>query len=323
MNTIDLNDPVTRHMRPDMPLLSAGATVGESLAQLRSEPPGGRIVYFYVVDDGLLRGVVPARSLLLSPSETLIEDVMVRDVHTLSPTSTVLDACEMFSKHRLLAFPIVENGRLRGVVDIDIYAEEAGALEKSHRAEELFQLVGVHLADARPTTTFAAFGSRFPWLLTNIAGGIVAAFLSGMFSADLERTVAIALFIPVVLALSESVSIQSVSLALERLHGRRSTLREIASRLRAEAGTGFLLGAFSAALVTAVAWFWIGSVGVCIALLAGITLGVICAASIGLATPMLLRLARRNPQVAAGPIALAASDLVTLLTYFYLARMLA
>ena len=36
--------------------------------------------------------------------------------------------------------------------------------------------------------------------------------------------------------------------------------------------------------------------------------------------PYLLRILKRDPQVAAGPIALAVSDVVTLLIYFNLAR---
>ena len=54
----------------------------------------------------------------------------------------------------------------------------------------------------------------------------------------------------------------------------------------------------------------------------GIVGGVTFAAVVGMAIPNLLRLFRRDPQVAAGPIALAAADMVTLLIYFTLARWL-
>ncbi len=40
------------------------------------------------------------------------------------------------------------------------------------------------------------------------------------------------------------------------------------------------------------------------------------------AIPNLLRLLNREPQVAAGPVALAATDMVTLIIYFTLARAL-
>jgi magnesium transporter len=61
---------------------------------------------------------------------------------------------------------------------------------------------------------------------------------------------------------------------------------------------------------------------VALSLLGGIAGGVTCAAAVGLAMPYLLRLLRRDPQVAAGPIALAATDLLTLTVYFSLARRL-
>jgi magnesium transporter len=41
-----------------------------------------------------------------------------------------------------------------------------------------------------------------------------------------------------------------------------------------------------------------------------------------LVTPYLFRLLSRDPQVAAGPIALTFADVVTLLAYFNLARLL-
>ena len=46
-------------------------------------------------------------------------------------------------------------------------------------------------------------------------------------------------------------------------------------------------------------------------------------AVIGLAVPALLKATRREPRVAAGPIALAVADFVTLFAYFNLGRWLA
>ena len=58
------------------------------------------------------------------------------------------------------------------------------------------------------------------------------------------------------------------------------------------------------------------------ALVGGIAGGVALAAVVGLTMPYLLRILKRDPQVAAGPIALAASDMLTLLLYFNFARWL-
>ena len=226
-----LSDPVTVHMHRDFLQLSVGQTVGEALASVREQPSVGRIIYFYVVDgEGRLQGVVPTRRLLLNAPEKPIADVMVKQVIAVPAAATVLDACEFFTLHRLLAFPVVDAERhVLGVVDVDLYTEEMTDVERREGADDLFQLIGVQLTEALPSSALAAFRRRFPWLLCNIGGGLLAAFLSGVYQAELSWGGAVlALFVPVVLALAESVTIQSVSLAVQTLHGRRPAWRAAA-----------------------------------------------------------------------------------------------
>lgn len=320
----ELHDPISSKLHRDFNRLHVKQTVGEALAAIRRNPPSSRVIYFYVIDDDeRLQGVIPTRRLLLGELDKPLAEIMVRDVITIPHTATVLDACEFFVMHRLLAFPVVDDERrIIGVVDVELYTQELSELDRSERYDDLFQLIGVHLTESQQASSVLAFRSRFPWLLANIAGGIMAAFLSGLFEDELQKVVAIALFIPVVLALAESVSIQSVSLALQVLHGKRPTLRDIAYKLRREFTTGALLGAASAIIIATVAAVWLRDWRVALCLLGGITGGVAISAMIGVAMPNLLRFMRRDPQVAAGPVSLAVSDMVTLLVYFNLARML-
>jgi magnesium transporter len=322
-----LNEPVSRHTRTDFTILSPHWTVSEALEHMRRFPPPGRIIYFYVVDEQMrLQGVVPTRRLLLSAPERLIQDVMIRGVIAIPADATVLEACEFFTMHRLLAFPVVDDARrLIGVVDIELYTEELADAEESPPSErpDLFQLIGVRLTRAQQRRPLRAFRGRFPWLLCNVAGGGLAAILSGVYEEELNWNRAVlALFIPVVLALAESVSIQSVTLALDALRGAPATWRELLKRLRYEGMTGILLGLATGLLVAGVATTWKGIPPLFVILGGGIALGVTCAALVGMAVPFTLRLMQRDPQLASGPIALTLADMLTLLAYFNLARML-
>jgi magnesium transporter len=319
-----LNDPIVRHMHGDFAGLSADQTVGEALEMIRRRPPEGRIIYFYVLDgEGRLAGVVPTRRLLLNPPEKPVADIMVREVIAVPQSATVLEACEFFVMHRLLAFPVVDpQHRMVGVIDMELYTAELGDIDQYERYDELFQLIGVHLTAAYQGAPPAAFRKRFPWLMCNIAGGICAAFIAGLFEGELQRVAALALFIPVVLAVAESISIQSLSLTLQLLRGQSSSLRILWGKVRVEAVTGALLGIAAGASVAAVAWLWRRQFKISLALLGGISGGAICAAVLGVAMPIVLRIFRRDPRVAAGPIALALSDMITLLIYLHLARWL-
>jgi magnesium transporter len=318
------DDPVTQHMNQDYTTLVETQTVGDALDWLRQHPPQGRIIYFYVLDqEQRLCGVVPTRRLLLSPPSATLGEIMVRKVVTVPAEATVLDACEFFIQYRLLAFPVVDPaGRLLGVVDVQLYAEEVGQLYDPTARDDLFQLIGVHAAQTRHGSALAAFGYRFPWLICNIAAGILAAFLTGVFEEQLQSVVALSFFIPVVLNLAESVSSQSVSLAIQMLHGQQPTWRGMAARIRSELGTGLLLGLASGAVVALTALAWLGQGRVALCLIGGIAGGVTGAAALGLALPMGLRLLHLEPRVAAGPIALAGADILTIILYLNLARWL-
>jgi magnesium transporter len=319
-----LNDSVTQHMRRDFTQLQTDQTVEQALASLRQRQPQGRIIYFYVTDaEDRLQGVVPTRRLLLSPPDALVSSLMVKPVVTISHNATVLDACEFFTMHRLLAFPVVdEEHRMIGLVDVDLYTEELSDIDRREGNDELFQLIGVHVTAAQQANPLVSFRQRFPWLLCNVAAGVAAAFLAGLYEHELQRVVALALFIPVVLALAESVAMQSVSLTLQLLRGQRPRWAAIAPKAGQELLAGLLLGTACGLLLAAVSWVWLGNLSLAICLLAGIACGVSAAAVLGLALPYLLHLLTHDPRVAAGPVALACADMVTLLIYFNLARWL-
>jgi magnesium transporter len=248
---------------------------------------------------------------------------MVTHVIAIPQSATVLDACEFFVLHKLLAFPIVDDERrMIGLVDVDLYTEELTDLDRRDDSETLFQLIGVHLSEAQQAAPAVAFRKRFPWLITNIVAGILAALLAGFYEAQLQQAVALALFIPVVLALAESVCIQSVSLALQSLHAQPPTWAALLPRLSRELVTGVILGLTCGLMVGVAALAWKGEYAVAWCVVGGIGGGVAAAALLGLAIPNMLRLLKRDPQVAAGPVALALTDMVTLLIYLNLARWL-
>jgi magnesium transporter len=318
-----LGDSVAKHAHQNFVRLSADDTVGTALRRLQGSRTEGRIVYFYVVDrHDRLQGVIPTRRLLLNPPETPLVDIMDRRVVTIPGTATLLDACEFFLLHRFLALPVVdEQGRLAGILDVELYTDEISDLVRQQEGEDIFQLIGVRVAQVRQASVPMAFRRRFPWLVCNIVGGLACAAMAALFKDVLDQIVVLAMFIPMVLALGESVSVQSLTLAVQ-MHEAGGGWVAALRRLRREAMIGALLGLACGAIVgvAALAWEWAAIVGGVI--LASIALSVMTAALIGLAVPVSLRAIRRDPRIAAGPIVLAATDVATLFYYLGLATLL-
>ncbi len=313
-----LEEPALAHAHRDFARIRAGQSVAEALATLQGSDLQSRIVYFYVLDaEDRLCGVLSTRRLLLAAPTTRVDEIMDRRVIRLPAKATLLDACEFFIAHRLLALPIVDDqGKLLGVIDVDRYTDEVRRLDAQHESEAIFQLIGLHVAAVRQAGMGEQFRRRFPWLLCNIGGGLACAAIAGLFSRVLEQVLLLALFIPVVLSLAEAVSIQSLTLGLQLYHGPRESLAALARRLFKEAGLGLMLGAASGTLVAITSLVWRAAARTALCILSSMALAVMTGAVLGLVVPWVFLRARRDPKVASGPLVLAATDAAA--TTFYL-----
>ena len=172
----------------ETPLLRAQMTVEEALRMIREHGVEERIIYFYVTDaEERLAGVLPTRRLLTAPLTARLEEVMVRRVLAIPQTASLLEACELFVLHKFLAFPIVDEQRkVLGIIDIAVFTEEMLELpEEPKGPDEVFEAIGIHLERLKGASPARAFRYRFPWLLTTISSGTIAALVAGSYEGTL------------------------------------------------------------------------------------------------------------------------------------------
>lgn len=307
--------------RTDFSTLRRKWTVAQALEAIRRQGTAGEILYFYVVDGpGHLLGVVPTRRLLTAPLEQSLEGVMIERVISVPHTATVLEACEYFLMYKFLALPVVDDERrIVGVVDVSMFAREMFDVAEREQMDEIFERIGFRIWQVREARALRAFRFRFPWLLTTIASGIVCALLASAFEVTLAKSIVLAFFLALVLGLGESVSIQSMTVAIQALRATQPTLRWYARALRRELKTALLLGGASGLLVGLVIWLWQGAAMEAGIIGASILLSLCAACLLGLTVPSLLHALRLDPKIAAGPVTLALADIFTLLFYFVLA----
>ncbi len=324
----DFDASVVDHARKDFPLLRAGMTVGEALERIRREGVGERVIYFYAIDNQeRLVGVVPTRRLLTASLETPLREIMVPRVVAVPATATVLDACEFFVLYKFLAFPVVdEQRRVVGVIDANLFAEEileAGDHEAQKAGSgiaqvspEFFEALGFHIEQIRGASPWRVFRFRFPWLLVTVTGGTLSAILAQFFEATLARSLLLAFFLTMVLALNESVSMQSMSVTIHALRSVSVTSGWLVSAFRREATTALLLGLACGCVVSAIVLLWRNDVAAALVIGGSITISLVSACVLGLGVPSLLHRFKLDPKIAAGPVTLAIADFVALVIYF-------
>lgn len=319
----DHDAPALNYAQRDFPVLHPRETIREALHKFRGGGLSHKIIYLYVVtESGRLLGVLPTRFLLTADLDTPVEKLYVPRVTALPASSTLGQAREAFAKHQFLAFPIVDsNEHLCGVLDIQQFAGKLNNIHERTSFDDLYELLGLPSDLDENAPAWVRFRGRFPWLLSTILTGSLAALLTSRFEETLQARIALAFFLTMVLGLNESVAMQSATLALHRLHSLPSkTKPPLAAAAVSEISVALLLGLACGSIVFALVETWRKDIT------SAASIGLSLAASIalsclwGLLIPTLLRKLRADPKVAAAPIALGLSDLTALSLYFWLAE---
>ncbi|MBU1156113.1 MAG: CBS domain-containing protein [Proteobacteria bacterium] len=131
---------VANRMSPNPWTISQEASVAEALELMQTHG----VRHLPVVEDGLLVGLVTDIDLRTAYFASLLEELKVRDVMSHEPMvidggDTVFQAARLIHKHKLTGLPVVENGRLVGIITLadilGVFVALLGLLEDSTRLD--------------------------------------------------------------------------------------------------------------------------------------------------------------------------------------------
>jgi magnesium transporter len=161
---------------------------------------------------------------------------------------------------------------------------------------------------------------RMPWLLIGLLGGIATTFIVSKFEQILAADVRLAFFIPIIVYMSDAVGTQTETIYVRALangkttHFRRYLLKETLVGLGLGTVSGFLVGAFAS--------YWLESTAIGLTLGLTMLLNLTMAPILAVFIPRMLYKQHADPALGSGPLATIAQDLVSLLTYFFVANWL-
>lgn len=318
MTEKDLTRPLRDFIAPVRTTIHIEHTVEEALRYLRDKHITDEIIYIYVVNaERKLIGVVATRRLLLADPMDPITELMSNNLISLRGDQTLQEAMEFLETHHLLALPVVDGkGHLLGVIDVGLYLEEKVDIASARRRSDIFQMIGMYIEEGKRPSPWKGYRSRMPWVFCNMFGGFACAIISRVFEIVLAKVLILAMFIPLVLTLSESISMQSMTQSMQLIKKSHRTWRYTLGCLIREWQVVALLAVTSGIIVGAVSLLWGDGVAPGFVIMFGIMASVYITSTIGSIAPLLIHARRWDPRVAAGPVVLMFADVLT--TLFYL-----
>lgn len=303
-------------------------TIEKLLKYLRNKKTSDEIFYFYAVDEERkLYGVVPTRDILFAQPEKRLIDIVQEDIITIYEGVSVEHALKILTEHQLLSIPIVdEEYRLVGLFEVkpgDLYFSNQFKKTPKKALEDIFQIIGFSIEKSKLESTWTEYRYRFPWLIGNLIAGFICAGIASYYQLTLSKVIILSMFIPLILTLAESISMQSMAISLQFLHNKKFYFKEVLNRILHECGVAILLGLTSAFLLCVYYWIGFESEGffdlTMIVIASSIFTSMVIAAFFGTFFPIILNKLALDPKIAAGPVVLMATDIMTTGFYLWLA----
>ena len=306
-------------------------TVEEAILRIRRQGVDKETIYTcYVTEGRVLVGLVTVKDLLLcADDETLIRDIMITNLISVTTATDKEEAAKMLSKYHFLALPVVDKeNRMVGIVTFD---DAMDVMEEE--ATEDMELMSAMTPSEKTylrSTPLDLFKNRVPWLMLLMVSATFTGLIITAFEGALAAQVALTAFIPMLMGTGGNSGSQSSVTVIRALSLDELQLRDIGRVLWKELQTSVLCG-----LVLAVVCFvkillvdrmLMGNpditvmmdVVVCLAL----CVTVVIAKLVGCALPMAAKRMKLDPAVMASPFITTIVDALSLLVYFLFAKAL-
>ena len=167
----------------------------------------------YVVDDQeKLLGLLSLNRLLITPTDTKIEDVYEENAISVHVDTDAEEVANIMDKYDLVVLPVVdEKGSLVGKITIDDVVDVI-----KEEAEKDYQMASGITDDVESSDkAWVLSKARLPWLLIGLVGGIFGAQIIGLYEHDIQIYPEMAFFIPLIAAMGGNVGVQSSALIVQ------------------------------------------------------------------------------------------------------------
>jgi magnesium transporter len=281
------------------------------------------IDYFYIINKNeKLVGVISIKEVLIAPTDSLVKEVMIKDVVSVKPEADQEKVVRLALKHNIKAVPVVDkNNKFLGIVPSDKILD---IIHHEHSEDTLKSIGVIPMPEMFHSIlnqgVWQSYLSRIPWLLVGLVGGVVAATIIASFERTLQENIILAAFIPLVVYISDAVGVQIQAFFVRDLafNNKISVFNYLVKQLFTSVLIGVTCGL---AIFGIVLFLWQEQfVGLVIAF--SVVVAILAVTIIATLMPYIFYLFGKDPIDGSGPLGTIIQDILTVSIYFSVASVL-
>ena len=312
-------ESVGRLMTPDYVAVRPDWTIGQALEHIRVRGKNSETInVIYVVDSSWkLLDALDLRRFVLAPVEQSVADIMDSVFVSVSALEDREKAVSVIQHYDLVALPVVDSqGLLLGIVTVDDMLDVAQeeATEDFHRVAAVVPLKESY----REAGLWSLFRKRIGWLTGLILVNLAASEIIAFHEELLLSSIALAFFIPLLIAAGGNAGAQSATLMIRAMATGDLKPDQWVYAVGKELALGVVLGLTLGLL----SWFlgvYRGGLRMGMVVFLAMSGIVLVSNLIGASLPFLLSKLRLDPAVASSPLITSVADVAGLSIYFFIA----
>jgi len=267
---------------------------------------------------GHLLGVLPLTEVLTRDPSLTVAEVMHHEVEGIPADTPAPDVAKRFEYRDLVTAPVVDqDGRLLGRITVDDVVD----VIRDEAETSLMRMAGLDVQEDMFAPVRQSARRRAVWLGINLAATLMAAWVIGLFSATIEKLVALAVLMPVVASMGGVAGSQTLTLVIRGLSLGQVRWSNAHRLLAKELTVGLVNGLTWAVVIALLAATWFDNLSLGAVIGAAVVANLLVAALAGATIPLVLRRLGIDPALAGTVLLITVTDVVGFFVFLGLAAM--
>lgn len=260
----------------------------------------------FVVDrNEQLKGVLLINRLLVSDPETIVADVMTKEMIKLHPDDVAHQAANAFERYDLVSASVVDDtNKLLGRVTVNTVID----FIRDKAENEALNLAGLSEEEDIFAPVLKSVKNRWGWLAINLVTAFIASRVIGLFEDSIEKLVALAALMPIVAGIGGNSGNQTIAMIVRALALEQINTGNAWKLLTKEVGVSLVNGLIWGTIIGAFTFVIYQNAELGLIMTMAMVLNLLLAAILGVLIPLTLRKLGQDPALGSSVMITAVTD---------------